>query len=297
MIKRILVILLVFALGGVIWYLFIKEYDYQVNFKGNYGSASVYYDLLDAQKSNQKNQISKEPFQEILENKQLDDTLFTFQWILQTETDSTTHVTVNIKDRTNPLAARLNILNPFDDSYSSYLKKYFLELKKNLDYAQSTYSVKLDQEKNDFKGQYCVCAQGESETEQKAPIMLALMGSIDHFFNKNNLSPADSPMLWVNQWDLVKNRISFNFCFPIAKKDSLVTTPGITLKTLPSFEALSAEFTGNYRLSHRAWADLLLNAKSKNIALDKEVIEVLYNNPRTESNSETWKAKIYMPLK
>ena len=297
MVKRIVLSLLVLALCIAGWYLFIKEYDYQVNFKGNYGQASVYYDLLDAQKSNEQNQISKQPFQEILENKQLGDTLFTFQWLLQTETDSTTHITVNIKDRTNPLAARISVLNPFDNTYSSYLKKYFIELKNDLKVAQSAYSVNLDEEKEEFKGKYCVCAQGESKTDQKASEMLALMGVIDRFFNKNQLKPIDNPLLWIENWNNLENKINFNFCFPINKSDSLVFTPGTSLKMLPSFEAVTAEFTGNYKLSHRSWGDLLLKSDADHIQIDKKIIEVYYNNPMTESNSETWKSRIYMPVK
>lgn len=294
--KRFFTTLFILGILAAAWYLFIKEYDYQINFKGAYGPASIYYDLLDAEASNTENITAKKNFTNIIQHKTLGDTLYTFEWLLKPETDSTTQITVNIKDESNPFAARLNVLNPFDDFYSSNLKHYFIQFNKNLSQAQSAYAVKLGN-KEKFEGGYCICASSRNKLNKKATEMTGLLSVIQQFFDKNNVKPSGNPLLYVSNWDVDNSEITFEFCFPINQRDSLETTTGTTLKTLPSFNALTAEFTGNYAFSHRSWADLLLKAKREDIPVKKNLIEVYYNNPMVEIEATKWKSKIYMPLK
>ena len=294
--KRFFTVFLALGILVAAWYLFIKEYDYQVNFKGAYGPASIYYDLLDAEAANTENITAKRNFTDIIQYKTLGDTLYTFEWLMKPENDSTTHITVNIKDKSNPIAARLNVLNPFDDFYSSNLKQYFIQFNKNLSQAQSAYSVKLGKQEK-FEGGYCVCASSRNKLNKKATEMTGLLSVIQQFFDKNNVKPNGNPLLYVSDWDVHNNEIAFDFCFPINKRDSLETTRGTNLKTLPSFDALTSEFKGNYAFSHRSWADLLLKAEREDIPVEKNLIEVYYNNPTIEIEATKWKSKIYMPLK
>lgn len=65
---------------------------------------------------------------------------------------------------------------------------------------------------------------------------------------------------------------------------------------MKSFTALMAVFNGNYRLSHVAWYDLLDKAEDQELKTNALPLEIFYNNPKREIESENWKTEVYLPI-
>jgi len=301
--KKIISISLVVALIAAIWYLFIKEYDYQFRFKAKYGPATVYQEILNWENftntDDHKNikVIEKEPYSGLVQQVDLDNkNSLLMEWEFEYINDSVTQVIVNILDKENQFKNRFEILNPFkNSSYLSKLKGDFSAFNKRLNDRQEAYKITMADTATSPAFD-CACITSKVKVENKANAMMATVRTIESYLSDNDLKLQGSPLLKVTQWNIDKNEIIFDFCFPIKFNDSLKETGEIQLKHIEPSKSLFAVFNGNYRQSHLAWLDLYEKARRENIAVNPLPLEVYFDNPMTGVESAEWRADIYMPL-
>ena len=104
------------------------------------------------------------------------------------------------------------------------------------------------------------------------------------------------PLIKIIDWDQEKDRIRFNFCFPVLQQVSLPELPEIQYVSIKPNKVLKAEYYGNYQTSDRAWYALMDYADKNNISVSKLPVEVFYSNPTIGGDAMQWKAEIYMPI-
>tara|TARA_R100000935_G_scaffold58595_1_gene96429 strand:+ start:1941 stop:2858 length:918 start_codon:yes stop_codon:yes gene_type:complete len=301
--KKIISISLLVAMIAAIWYLFIKEYDYQFRFKAKYGPATVYQEILNwenfTQTEDHKNikVISKEPFSGILQQVKLNNkNTLLIEWEFEYINDSVTQVLVNTLQKENKFKNRFEILNPFKkSSHLTKLKENFSAFNKMLNARQEAYKITISDTATS-SALDCACITSKATVENKANAMVATVGTIESYLLDNDLKLQGSPLLKVTKWNIDKNEIVFDFCFPIHFNSSLKETGEIQLKHLQSTKSLFAVFNGNYRQSHLAWLDLYEKARRENIAINPLPLEIYFDNPMNGMESAEWRADIYMPL-
>ena len=288
---------------AAIWYLFIKEYDYQFRFQAKYGPATVYQEILNwenftpADTLQNISVLNKDPYSEILQQVDLDDkNSFLMEWEFEYINDSVTQVKVNTLDKEHQYQNRLEILNPFkNSSYLAKLKKEFSAFNQVLNERQEAYKITMADSATSPAFD-CACITSKAKVENKAIAMMSTVRTLESFLLDNDLKLQSSPLLKVRQWNVDKNEIVFDFCFPIQFNDSLKETGEIQLKHIESSKSLLAVYNGNYRQSHLAWLDLCEKAHRENIAINSLPLEVYIDNPMTGIESVGWRADIYMPL-
>ncbi|MCJ7756596.1 MAG: GyrI-like domain-containing protein [Gillisia sp.] len=301
--KKIISISLVVAIIAAVWYLFIKEYDYQFRFEAKYGPATVYQEILNWENftntDDHKNikVIEKEPYSGLVQQVDLaNKNSLLMEWEFEYINDSVTQVIVNTLDKEDQFKNRLEILNPFEKSgHFAKLKENFSALNKRLNARQEAYKITMADTATSPAFD-CACITSKAKVENKANAMMATVKTIESYLLENELTLQGSPFLKVTQWDIDKNIIIFDFCYPVQFNDSLKETGEIQLKHIESSKSLFAVFNGNYRQSHLAWLDLYEKARRENIVINPLPLEVYIDNPMTGKESIDWRADIYLPL-
>ncbi len=302
--KKILYAFLTIGLLAIIWYLFIKKYDYQFRFNAKYGPASVYKEILQWENFDEKDSlfhiklVSKQPFKEILQEINLNgNNTLQIEWELEYKNDTVTRVLVNTLNSTHSLKNRLEILNPFKESpYIARLTPKIRRLLQDLKKRQSSYFIKL-KDTATSPSVYCAYIHAKSTAEGKAKAMTSYVGELEDYLQENNLKLKGHPMVKITHWDLATDSIYFDFCFPIAFNEGLPETGDIKLKKLEGSTSLLAVFHGNYGLTHLAWYDLYDKAERQNIPIENRPLEVFYDNPMMGGDDSKWRADVFMPIK
>jgi effector-binding domain-containing protein len=137
----------------------------------------------------------------------------------------------------------------------------------------------------------------KGEQTEKAKGMMYNYSLLTQIMLKGNVELNGTPFIEVTNWNTKTDSLSYNFCFPIKKSDSLPGHPDIKYKQYHSQKALKATYNGNYITSDRAWYALKGYAESHNISIDLTPVEVFYNNPNMGGDELQWKAEIFMPIK
>lgn len=297
-------ILIVFALlGSLIWYLFIKPYDYTVTFNAKTSPGTLFSNVEEWNLLNQKidsftyNINDKKAFTFINETLYTNGMSLNVNWSFKSINDSITHVTVGVTEKEKSIYNRLTIpfLNtPFEEIVINTIKDY----KKGIEYQlKNKTKVKLVGIDSIPEIAYAYIEFKNIEMHKKAEQMMNYNARLLQFINQNNIKGGNHPFVIVNKWNLNKNTIDFRFCFPVKQNDSMPTHGYIKFDVLKSTKALKAIYNGNYITSDRGWFALHEYAKRHNINIDNNPLEIFYNNPFYGGNELKWKAEIYMPIK
>ena len=126
--------------------------------------------------------------------------------------------------------------------------------------------------------------------------MMKNISYIEQTLLRNNIKLDGLPMLEIINWQMDTDSLSYNFCYPVIKSDSLPQNTDLKYKRIFKKKALKAEYNGNYITSDRAWYALLDYAHSKNISVSPTPIEIFYSNPSTGGDELSWKAEIFLPI-
>ena len=305
MLRKFLIALLIFAIGLIGWYLFLKTYDYTINFKVNNRISQVFYEAgdirnfgLDPQKD-KIIKISSENTKNLTQQlKRTGKAALEFDWNF-TPKDSFTNVTLHFSEKENKVQNRLAILNPFSRSeVVDSVKMYMTRFARSVKNKSEIYKVEVDSQDALTPEQLCICHTSENiPASQKALEMVATIDILEDFFLENNLKRDGFPFVKVSSWNKDLDLINFEFCYPIQPANSLVGNKEIQVKTFSSEMAIKASFYGNYRMSHLAWQEILYQAEKNGRSVKLEPLEIFYNNPNTDPEPLKWKAEIFMPLK
>lgn len=302
--KKIVGALLIIAVLGVCWFLFIKEYDYQFKFNGKFGPSTVYREIQRLE--NFEFDDAPYPIKTVDSNayKNLKQKVLLgngnsiiLDWNFYSVNDTVTNIVVNSRLGYNRFAERLQILNPFIESeYVSTLKGNLQDFNKSLKARQNFYKITLDSLGKNHQ-MTCACVTSTTSIDNKAVLMMTTMNKLQEFILLNDLELQGQPVLKVVDWDRKKNDITFDFCFPINNSERIEETEVVKIKQIKSQESLKAVYHGNYRNSQLAWLELLEKARRENIAVENHPLEIYFNNPGMGGEEIKWKTEIFLPLK
>ena len=296
-IKIGLVALLLLFLG---WYLFIKENDYLINFKVTTATGTVFQGIQEWSKSREKGHnehfitLKEAKYDFIKQEMTKGKTRCIYSWEIQSVNDSTSSVSIGIKEFENSLYNRITA--PF---WNTTWKKNHIErikdFKKGLEEHIKNFKVKIEGEATS-EATDVAYINLKSVMQEKAQTMIMNDGIITGFLQKNNIKIIGRPYLEINTWDKESEKLDFNYCFPIDKNTSKIQDPQVKFKTLPAKKGLQATYYGNFRTSDRGWFALLDYAKRNKISISNKPLEHFLANPFNGGNELEWQTKIIIPI-
>ena len=299
MIKKGVYIFTIVFLFFLIWYLFIKQSDYTINFKSNTFSETINQSLKlwNAGLENSVKLSENNDFEHLKQVLKIKDSIHIYNWEINSISDSTSQVTVGISDKNlkNSIINRLTV--PFSKTdFSIGSEKRVLNFMTLLKDHVDNFKVSIIG-KDEFPEKLIAYIPLKSAQVAKARGMMENSTYIGNVLLQNGAQLDGPPMIEITDWDRANDSISYNFGYPIKSKENLPTDTDIRYKTIKATKGLKAIYNGNYITSDRAWYALLRYAKENNIDVIPNAVETFYNNPDMGGNSIDWKTEIYLPLK
>ncbi|MBO0343226.1 MAG: GyrI-like domain-containing protein [Bacteroidota bacterium] len=294
--RKIISIILAVVVGVILWYLFLKPQDYQVNFKAKAIPGTIFESVKAWNKGFDSavpvDYISPSHFkQTILVN----DSVHEYEWEINPVHDSLSEVQVNIKDLDHSVDNRLAV--PFSDTdFEKGSRKLLLDFNDFLNEHIKGFNVTIEGEEETFSS-FCACVQLTTSPEDKAKGMMANYNFLNAILLEKQIKLNGPPFVEVLDWDLENNSLTYNFCNPIIRSERLPDHPDIEYKRIFGKNAIKAIYHGNYITSDRAWYAIMDYAKENNILIEKKPIEVFYNNPNMGGNELEWTTEVFMPIK
>lgn len=295
--KKFLLGFLFVIVLGLVWYLFIKSYDYTIRFETNTFPGAVNQTLklwdqtLDTVERIQQNGSLYRLSQKV----QFGDSTHIYNWAIKPITDSTSKVQVNIKDIDHSFMNKIKV--PFSDTnFEKRSRKTVLDFMENLNDHIDKFRVTIVGEEN-IPSKYVAYIPIKATQFQKAGGMMKNASYLSQTLLNNQADFDGPPMVEVTKWNRKKDSLEYNFCYPIVRSDRLPMNAEIEYKRIFGKKALKAIYNGNYITSDRAWYALLDYAKTNGIEVEPNPVEIFYNNPNTGADELSWKAEIYLPVK
>lgn len=294
--KKVFISIPILLLVVLLWYLFIKPQDYQVNFKAEAIPGTI-YETVKAWNMGLDRVVplrfeSPTHFEQTIV---MNDSVHIYEWNITPIHDSLSQVKVNIKDPENTLKNKVSV--PFSDTdFEKGSRKTLLDFNGFLNDHLKDFKVSIVGEAELFSS-FCACVALNTTSENKARGMMANYSLLNSFLVDNGVTLNGLPFVEVENWDIKANMLTYNFCYPIVRSEKLPNHPDISYKRIFSKRSLKAIYNGNYITSDRAWYALLDYAKRNNIPVENKPIEVFYNNPNMGGNELNWKTEVYLPLK
>lgn len=294
--KKITPIILILLTGFLAWNFFIKPYDYLVSFKAKTTAGTINQSLKIWNKElKNENKINQKNLYSLNQKININDSIFDYNWEVKAINDSLSKVKVYVTDVKNSFKNRLSILfskTDFEKRTKNTITEFVEKLNEHLK------KIKVSNIQTGItRESYCAYVSLKGLQVNKAREMMQFYPQISGFLNNNKVKFNGTPFIEVTKWNIEKDSINYNFCFPIVYNDSLPRNSGIKYKKHKRIKALKAIYNGNYITSDRAWYRLLEYAKQNNIKIKNTPIEVFYNNPNFGGDALRWKAEIYMPIK
>ena len=282
--------------AALVWYLFIKPYDYRVSFTVRTFPGAVNQTIKGwAVTLDSSEIVSREDLNQLDQKLQFPDSLHLYHWDIEALTDSTSLVRVYARDEDHSLMNKLRI--PFyDTDFEKRTRKMLLDFNSVLSQHIKEFKVTVVGEE-ELPSTYCACTSLSGTQFEKAHGMMQdypLLGSV---LVDNGVQLNGPPFIEIKDWDMKTDSIKYEFCYPIIRSENLPQHPDLKYRRLFSKKAIKAVYNGNYITSDRAWYALLTYAKNKGLSVTGLPIEVFYSNPNLGGDAMQWEADIYMPLK
>lgn len=298
--KKIIIACSAFLSLFLIWYLFIKKTDYSISFKVNAATGTVFQGIQEwsnAQglKDSEKYVIlEKRNFDFIKQEMTKKEVQMHYTWDITSINDSVTKVNVGIKDLNHSWYNKLTA--PFfNTEFKQEQIKKITDFKKGLSEHLKNFKVRIDGE-GESEETFVAYINLKSVLQEKARYMIANDALITGFLFENQIKIIGRPYLEIVKWDLDKETIDFNYCFPVEKPTNNIVNDVVKFKTLPVVKGLKATYYGNFRTSDRAWFALFDYAKKNNLKLDNKVLEHFLSNPFNGGEELQWETKIIIPF-
>lgn len=294
--RKIISIILAILVGAILWYLFLKPQDYQVNFKAKAIPGTIFETVKAWNHGFDSvvpvDYISPSHFKQTILAK---DSVYVYEWKIDKVHDSLSEVKVNIKDVANSINNRLAV--PFSDTnFEKGSRKRLLDFNGFLNEHLEGFNYSIEGEAEIFSS-FCACVQLKTSPENKAKGMMANYSFLDGILAQNQVQLNGPPFVEILKWDIKNNELSYNFCNPIIRSEKLPDHPDIMYKRIYGKNAIKAIYHGNYITSDRAWYALMDYANAKNIPIENKPVEVFHNNPNMGGNELEWTTEIFMPIK
>lgn len=294
--KKLVTGLLIFLLGGLLWYLFLKPHDYQITFKTKAIPGTINQTIkLWADGLDTTELLTQTDLQHFAHQIQFNDSIYEYQWIVKPLNDSTSQVKVLVTDISNSLSNKIAI--PFSETdFEKRTKRTVRNLMEVLKEHTENFKVTIIGIE-EIPSKYCAYVSVKSSQREKAFKMMKEYPFLNSVLTKNNVELDGRPFIEVENWFIDKDSIVFNFCYPIVKSDTLPKIKGLAYKQIQERKAIKSIYNGNYLTSDRAWYAMLDYAKKNDLKIKKTPFEFFYSNPNMGGDALNWKAEIFMPLK
>ena len=294
--RKLLLAVAVLAIIVLIWYLFIKPYDYRVSFvaKTFPGTINQTVKLWNSTLQNPL-PIEQEDVNNFTQRLSMGDSTHIYKWEINPINDSTSQVRVYVKDPNHSLANKIKI--PFSETdFEKGAKRNILQFMTNLAEHSSKFKITIIGE-DQYYDTYCAYVSLKGTLFQKAAGMMQNYDLFTTVLPDNGVAANGLPFVEITHWDQQTDSIAYNFCFPILQTDNLPVHPDLNYKKFNGKKALKAIYNGNYITSDRAWYALQDYAKQNKLEIEPLPVEFFYSNPNMGGDELGWKAEIYLPLK
>lgn len=284
----------------LVWYLLIKETDYSISFKVNAATGTVFQGIQewsnaqDLKNSEKYAILEKRNFDFIKQEMTKKEVQMHYTWDITSINDSVTKVNVGIKDLNHSWYNKLTA--PFfNTEFKQEQIKKITDFKKGLSEHLKSFKVRIDGE-GTSEETFVAYINLKSVLQEKGQKMIANDAIITGFLYENQIKIIGRPYVEIINWNLDKETIDFNYCFPIDKKTKIIENEVVKFKNLPAVKGLEATYYGNFRTSDRAWFAVMDYAKKHNIALENKPLEHFLANPFNGGNELEWETKIIIPF-
>jgi effector-binding domain-containing protein len=284
----------------LVWYLLIKETDYSISFKVNAATGTVFQGIQewsnaqDLKNSEKYAILEKRNFDFIKQEMTKKEVQMHYTWDITSINDSVTKVNVGIKDLNHSWYNKLTA--PFfNTEFKQEQIKKITDFKKGLSEHLKSFKVRIDGE-GTSEETFVAYINLKSVLQEKGQKMIANDAIITGFLYENQIKIIGRPYVEIINWNLDKETIDFNYCFPIDKKTKIIENEVVKFKNLPAVKGLEATYYGNFRTSDRAWFAVMDYAKKHNIALQNKPLEHFLANPFNGGNELEWETKIIIPF-
>lgn len=294
--RKFLLTIAILVIALLLWYLFIKPYDYRVSFiaKTFPGTINQTVKLWNNTLPDSK-RIQQDDLTNFTQVVVAGDSTHIYKWKIDPLNDSTSQVRVYVKDPNHSLANKIKI--PFSDTnFEKGAKKNIMQLMTNLAEHSSRFKVTIIGE-DQYYDAYCAYVSLKGTLFQKAAGMMQNYDLFTTVLPNNGIAVNGLPFVEITHWDQQTDSIAYNFCFPIVQTDNLPAHPDLNYKKFVGKKGLKAIYNGNYITSDRAWFALQDYAKKNDIEVIPFPVEFFYSNPNMGGNELDWKTEIYLPLK
>lgn len=295
--KKTVTLISLILIGALVWYLFIKPYDYLVTFKTKTTAGTINQSLKLWNRSlENENPLEQEDLYNLVQKISFhEDSTYTYKWTSHAINDSLTQVKVYVKDMNHSLQNKIAVpfsTTDFEKRTKNTVKDFMKQLNNHLKETRVTLVGE-----STTPNVYCAYVPVKGVQISKARGMMQYYSQVSGILSSSKVKFNGTPFIEITDWNMKNDSIVYNFCFPIVKTDSLPKNKLIQYKQTKSVKALKAIYNGNYITSDRAWYRLLEYAKQNDITVSKTPVEVFFNNPNFGGDALRWKAEIYMPIK
>ena len=294
--KKISAIVGFLSVGFLLWYLIIKPYDYLVTFKikTTAGTINQSIKLWNTSIENSR-PIQQENLKNLTQQIIIKDSTYNYEWSISSLNDSISKVSVYVTDIDHSFANKISIpfgTTDFEKRTQNTITDFIEKLKEHLSKTRVS-EVVVDS----TRSTYCAFIPMKGLQIEKASGMMQNYSLLTSVLSVENIEMNGTPFVEITNWNTQNDSITYNFCFPVIKSDSLPKDPRIEYKQYNGVKALKAIYNGNYITSDRAWYALLDYAENHDIVVAKKPLEVFYSNPNFGGDELQWKAEIFLPIK
>jgi hypothetical protein len=295
-VKKLAVIIAVAVCLVLSWYLFVRDFEFEVNFKAKTSAGDIIQSLRIWNKTQHESRIIKvDSLERLVQEVQWKGRSYVYTWNFETLNDSTTEVNVLVsepgKEKINKLLIPVT-KQPIEEDAAEMVQTFYEVLQEHLRITR----VEIVGEA-ETSPSFCVCRSLSTLQTEKAYGMMKDYDILTSFVSSFNLKASGPPSVRVNKWSHTSNELNFDFCFSIIKPEVLPqVSQSITFKEFKSEKALKATFYGNYITSDRAWYELIKLAQKGGYKITGLPIEYFHDNPSLGLNEKEWRAEVYLPV-
>lgn len=281
------------------WYFGIKASDYTITFTAKAASGTVFQGIQEwstIQRQKRKEHftvVEKNNFDFLKQQMTVGDTTYTYVWEITPLNDSVSKVSVGINEIGKSWYNKITA--PFwPTKFKTEQIRKVKDLREGLNEHLKNLKVRIDGE-GTSKPVYVAYIQLKSALQEKAQTMIGNDAAITGFLYTHKIKIVDRPYVEIVDWDLDKETIVFNYCFPIDPLTKAIADANVKFKTIPALKGIKATYYGNFRTSDRAWFALMDYAKKNDLKIKNIALEHFLANPFNGGNELEWETQIIMP--
>ncbi|WP_299800546.1 AraC family transcriptional regulator [uncultured Maribacter sp.] len=293
--KKLITITIAIISIAILWYFFIKPQDYQIRVVAKANTGTINQALKAWNKTLPEASIHQLGNIGTLEQMVISgDSTHVYKWNISPINDSTSQIVVDVKDANFSLNNKIAV--PFSDTnFEKQSRKTVTDFIESLNIHRKEFKITFMGE-DELPSTYCACVEHKTLQSNKAFGMMESYPFINSVIASNEIQVNGVPFIETTDWNMQNDSISFNFCYPIIKTDSLPFIKNLVYKEFIGMKSLKAIYNGNYMTSDRTWYTLVDYAKENNIKIDPKPIEFFFNNPNMGGDALRWKAEVFIPI-